>query len=182
VEELGSDVTFEALELVDERGGADAEGMRRFPERGIGHGDGEAAEPFGACPAGERAMEVVGRGRVFGGWLTAAVCGVGGLAWTRLRRTLGWLAVALYEGVDVWLGEGLQELGAAGGGGHRRGGGGAVDQGGADVVFEASDLGDEGAEVGSDVAGGGVDAAVLHDLPESAQALPAVQLTVHGGA
>lgn len=128
VEERGSDVAFEALELLDDRGVADAEGAGCFCDRGVGHGDGEAAEPFGSCPSGERAVQVVGRHRV-GGRLPAAVRGIGRLAWTRRRRTLRWLAVALDEGVDVWLGEGFQELGAAGGGGHRRGGGSAVDQG-----------------------------------------------------
>jgi hypothetical protein len=66
VEELGSGVAFEALELFDECTRADAEGLGCFGERGVGHGDGEAVEPFRACSAGERAVQVVGRGRGFG--------------------------------------------------------------------------------------------------------------------
>jgi len=41
------------LELLDECGGADTEGVGCFGERGVGHGDGEAVESLGAYPAGE---------------------------------------------------------------------------------------------------------------------------------
>lgn len=46
MEEVGSDVAFEALELFDQRGGVGAEVFGCLPQSGVGHGQLESVEPL----------------------------------------------------------------------------------------------------------------------------------------
>jgi hypothetical protein len=77
--------------------------------------------------------------------------------------------------LDAGLVEVGQEGGSPGGGAHRLLGCGAVEQLGADVAFEASELSDQGGLVGSEVIGGLLDGGEGHGGPEPVQSLTAAE-------
>ena len=70
--------------------------------------------------------------------------------------------------MDVGLVERVEEGSAALGGAHRPAGGAAVDEWGADVAFEALELGDQRGRADAEVRGGGVEAGIGHGLLEAA--------------
>jgi hypothetical protein len=93
------------------------------------------------------------------------------------------LRVSVKEFVDVGLVELVEQLPAAFGQGHGLVSvAGAVDEGRADVGFDAVELKDQVLVEQAERGGGGVDAGVGGDLLEAAQSLPAVAFAFGGVA